>query len=185
MPSTGDLVPEVLPLGTFTWCVELRTEKERRRDMLAKSRGGSQGGTRISYLPAVVDDKRKGREWHNPVESGSGRLYGGDKVLSPHMELGDPEGSRRVRMDGETKYVQYRVTIKDGGLHEDEVIPTKPCICKSRSTHTPQPTDRFPIHGNVTARYETGMRLSMPFPLTRPNPPTRFSSTTLCPQSTR
>lgn len=123
VPSTGDLVPEVLPLGTFTWCVELRTEKERRRDMLAKSRGGGGDSTRISYLPAVVDDKRKGKEWHNPVESGGGRLYGDSatKTLSSRAEIGDPEGSRRVRMDSETKYVQYRVTIKDGGLHEDEV----------------------------------------------------------------
>lgn len=32
LESTGDLVPEVIPLGTFTWSVELRKEKERRRE---------------------------------------------------------------------------------------------------------------------------------------------------------
>lgn len=137
IPSTGDLVPEVLPLGTFTWTVELRTEKERRREMNSRERGAkANGGAKISYVPSVVDDKRKGKEWHNPVESGSGRLYGdndkdgsteGSKRdtkedgYSARREMGNLEGSKRVKADNETKYVQYRVTVKDGGLHEDEV----------------------------------------------------------------
>lgn len=45
-------------------------------------------------------------------------------------ECGHPAGGKRVREDSETKYVQYRVSVTDGGLLEEEVyiydyIPAK------------------------------------------------------------
>ena len=53
-------MPEVIPLGTFTWSVELRKEKERRRE-----REMNNEKMRISYVPNIVDETRKGRDWKN------------------------------------------------------------------------------------------------------------------------
>lgn len=50
------------------------------------------------------------------------------------VEIGNPVGARNVRADGETKYVHYKVHIKDGGLLDEEVyiydfVPAKFDIC--------------------------------------------------------
>lgn len=169
--STGDLVPEVIPLGTFTWHTELRMEREkRRRNDDASSRFRR---AHASYVPAIVDERndRRGRghwgvEWHNPTpkrtkkkededeeedneeeEAGTKREIAaserrGDQLQDncgagtsgvhglTSTEVGHPVGSRNVRMDGENKYVQYRLRINDGGLAEEaSPIPTPRVHC--------------------------------------------------------
>ena len=129
LASTGDLVPEVIPLGTYTWAVELRTEKERRRE-----REFTNAKMKMSYVPGVVDGPRKGQAWqNNPVINNiketekatddpeskwnsNGVPKEASSLRTDGIETGDPGGSRRVRQDGETKYVQYRVNMKVGFL---------------------------------------------------------------------
>lgn len=118
--STGDLVPEVIPLGTFSWYVELRTEKERRR-----RNDRSDKRMRMSYVPAIVDSSKKqghwGKEWKNDPPTLREDEDQGTK--DDNVEIGHPAGSKSVRQDAETKYVQYRVRINDGGLKEEVCIP--------------------------------------------------------------
>lgn len=63
LASTGDLVPEVIPLGTFDWYVELRTEKERRRNNDKNHTNMQQKASRISYVPALLDESKKNGHW--------------------------------------------------------------------------------------------------------------------------
>lgn len=148
LASTGDLVPEVIPLGTFTWSVELRKEKERRRE-----REMNNEKMRISYVPNIVDETRKGKDWKNqpPADNAipknksatdddkskfdsDGRPKEATGRGKSKVEIGNPVGARNVRADGETKYVHYKVHMKDGGLLDEEVyvydfVPAKFDIC--------------------------------------------------------
>jgi hypothetical protein len=153
LPSTGDLVPEVVPLGTFTWHVELRSERQRRQ-----KRKLEEEAARTSYVPAVVDPKINKRgighfgvAWHNPEEgtnasdTGHGlpkKVAGAQRdpppalrgvsdlindsntrsIRTENVEMGHPKGAKRIRADSETKYVQYRVRVNEGGLAEDEIF---------------------------------------------------------------
>lgn len=205
--STGDLVPEVIPLGTFTWHTELRMEKEkRRRNDDASSRFHR---AHASYVPAIVDERndRRGRghwgvEWHNPPpkrikkkgedeeddeeekdkdeeeKAGTKRevaasVRRGDQVQDNRgaggtsgvhgltsVEVGHPVGSRSVRMDGENKYVQYRLRINDGGLTE-EASPIPPPI---PSLHTAL------HHLTVRRRRCTSTTLCLPSSTSAPTP---------------
>lgn len=44
-----------------------------------------------------------------------------DSTAAVGIETGDVAGSRKVRQDLESKYVQYKIRIKDGGLTDEEV----------------------------------------------------------------
>lgn len=137
LPSTGDIIPEAIPLGTFTWGVELRAEKERRREREMHTNTKM----KMSYTPSIVDGQpppRKGKDWVNQSEKGmketkkatddpeskfnsDGKPKEACTLNTEGIEIGHPAGSKRVREDNDTKYVQYRVNMKDGGLKEQEI----------------------------------------------------------------
>lgn len=139
LESTGDLVPEVLPLGTFTWRCALKTELDKQKEMQKASMARNhQGSLRISYLPAIVDpihDRKGTGHWGNKWNTsdntfssdtpavrrlGDGGEDDGDGV--DRRNIGNPDGNRRVRMDMQTKYVQYRVHVTEGGMRDEEVF---------------------------------------------------------------
>lgn len=162
LESTGDLVPEVIPLGTFSWYVELRSEREKKRNNQEK-KNHNENNTRISYVPAIIDEtkistrKNWGKEWNNEPNAAmkpAGKTLKGDRFdasgkplesFSEHggpnrrIEVGHPVGSKNVRKDQESKYVQYRIRVNEGGLTEEEVY----------------------IYDFVPARYEISMNSMM------------------------
>lgn len=134
LKSTGDLVPEILPMGTFTWHVELRSERQNRK---RKERMPNEGFA-TSYVPSVIS-RREGNasllkedKWHAKwkdthvmkQEKGSGIHEEGDIKQDSGFakEFGHPQGSKAVKQDQETMYVQYRVVMTAGDLTEDEIF---------------------------------------------------------------
>jgi|LakMenEpi03Aug12_release.lakeMendotaPanAssembly.Ray.scaffolds.fasta_scaffold142176_2 hypothetical protein len=139
LQSTGDLVPELLPMGTFTWHVELRSEKLNRK---AKQDRSPQEGFATSYVPGIIS-RRSGNGWQNKTrtedkwngkwkeENKMHAVFAGyeeernayhNTVVEFKKETGHPQGSRSVREDKETQYVQYRVIMGTGGLSEEEIF---------------------------------------------------------------
>lgn len=123
-------MPEVIPLGTFTWHTELRSVRHRREYQEQNEK------FRMSYTPPVIL-QREGKGWHNPQHSkhsaDGGGGSGADGIVKTEsgvttiafegarVEVGDSKGSKNVKQDRSTKYVQYRVTMTDGGLTEEEI----------------------------------------------------------------
>lgn len=137
LKSTGDLVPEVLPLGTFAWHVELRSERmnrKRKESMPAE-------GFATSYVPHVLS-RREGSTWQNNSNDKWQAKWKEPNKMNPEdhsvgtftdeikgrfentfkRELGHPDGGKAVREDKESQYVQYRVTMNCGDLTEDEIF---------------------------------------------------------------
>lgn len=63
-----------------------------------------------------MDDKTTG---NNNATAGGTTIK--DSTTAVGVEVGDAAGSRKVRQDHESKYVQYKIKIKDGGLTDEEV----------------------------------------------------------------
>lgn len=102
-----------------------------------------------------MDETRRGKDWSNPPASdydtsrkkvksatnddkskvdSDGRPKEATGRGKSKAEIGNPVGAKNVRSDGETKYVHYKVHMKDGGLLDEEVyiydfIPAKFDIC--------------------------------------------------------
>lgn len=143
LPSTGDLVPEILPLGTFTWHIELRSDRQNRK---RKERMPNES-FHTSYVPAYISRRegnanpfRKEDKWNSKWKE-MNKMPGDDTSTSNDAdektqqdddfkikfetgfkkEFGHPAGSRAVKMDKETQYAQYRVVMTAGDLTEDEI----------------------------------------------------------------
>jgi hypothetical protein len=130
--TSGDVVPEVLPLGTFSWSTELLNEKRRREqyERVRKRR-------RAAAVEAAMHGRALAVGQHVftiEQEGDAGvlrRLYpsycseGGEAEEKRHERrvlYGHPEGREKVRLANEGKYVSYRVTVTDGGLDEEELF---------------------------------------------------------------
>ncbi len=143
LPSTGDLIPEILPLGTFTWHVELRSEREKRKRNDCMNNAQNEA-FHTSYVPAIISRRegnasgfRAGKilkredkwhtRWHEAHRMNEQAESYKDLKLSDcsengfRKELGHPAGSKSVKKDRETQYVQYRVVMTAGDLTEDEI----------------------------------------------------------------
>jgi hypothetical protein len=142
--STGDLVPEVLPLGTFSWRVELRSEKEKRRQQQQQSKGI------ISYVPNIVRKEARKDEVVTGMhgEKGEKKEDLEKKEGSNHhhrIEKGHPIGSKNVKADSESKYTQYKITVHDGALTEEEIyiydfVPARYDICMNSMMYATVPS---------------------------------------------
>jgi hypothetical protein len=137
LKSTGDLIPEILPLGTFTWHVELRSERQNRK---RKERMPYES-FHTSYVPSFLS-RREGNasgqgkgnifkmedQWHakwkeqNKQPEGDGQQHEFKPEDGIKKEKGHPLGSKRVQEDRETQYLQYRVVMTAGDLTEDEIF---------------------------------------------------------------
>lgn len=107
--TKGNVIPEVLPLGTFTWTTELLSHKRKRLE----KREGSHPVAVSSYIPSVVRDSKMVQLQQGERESRQPAAGG---------RLGDARGSRRVKQDSAGTYVSYRVMVTDGGVDEDDVF---------------------------------------------------------------
>lgn len=172
--STGDLVPEIVPLGTFTWNIELRSQRMNRK---RKERRMPHEGFATSYVPHIIS-RREGNAWKNDdVDKWKDKwkevrvpnicicificsgFCGQDNKMKPeehsvegfmeHLgikrELGHPVGSRAVKQDKETQYVQYRVNMTAGDLIEDEIyiydfVPPNFNVCSNSMLYATIPS---------------------------------------------
>lgn len=102
LESSGDVVPEILPLGTFTWRASLKCELDKQKKRADEARN-HQGSMRISYIPAIVDpvNDRKGsdhwgKKWYNENKEKI-TLSSGDYDEDRLPVLGHHEGVRNIK----------------------------------------------------------------------------------------
>lgn len=164
LKSSGDLIPEILPLGTFTWHIELRSEGERRKRKQQEAPFPKEA-FHTSYVPSFIsrrsgnavnplrkEDKWSGK-WKDKHEMKEETAASSQNALQDDFynengfkkELGHPTGSKAVKMDRESQYVQYRVVMTAGDLTEDEIFiydyfPANYGICNNSMLYATMPS---------------------------------------------
>lgn len=151
LKSTGDLVPEIIPLGTFTWHIELRSERQNRKRKESMPR--EEFAT--SYVPSIISRRegnaplRKEDKWHAKWnEKNEMKQESFDTKVTEtgiKREMGHPAGSKAVKEDKESQYLQYRVVITAGDLAEDEIyvydfVPPNYGVCNNSMMYATIPS---------------------------------------------